>query len=302
MALQKTAGRIESIDTMNTTLPPVVKRASIVLSNLCPYAYCHKRCPAHNVTEAEILPTAIIRDVLDGLASLGFDNKNHELGWHGYNEPLCDPRLVDLMKHALSVLPNTGQLLWTNGWYLTEQVAAELVAAGATRFFLSAYTDSDLKRFRAIHAQLHRSQHNGRRVRVQYKRIQNLDDRTDDIELYPETSGYKICSMPLEVIQIWPDGTLGLCCYDYEREVGFGKLDGTNFCELLQEAIPKLTAIHDQLARRERGIVEICRRCPHRRYRPPILAESYWKRAGKKMPKQLRQSKHCHLDCNQEHE
>lgn len=229
------------------------------LSNLCPYSTRHARCPASRQTEKHILPARIVYDVIDTL-------RRHRNGlrlrkgvaFHGYSEPLIDPRLMEFVRHTRKQLPKAPIIIWTNGWYLTETIVDELVEAGATVFFATTYNKGDGERYKSLSARVP-SEVGG--LRTAWTVVTKpLDDRIN----WKPHKNWKPCNAPLMDMRVYPTGKIGLCCQDVWQQVTFADLNDMSFEEALEKDYPRMLALHDELVKGNRTL-DPCIRCPKKR-------------------------------------
>jgi len=104
-------------------------RVTLQLSNLCNYTHLHNLCPTSVFKTKQILPKAVICDVVDSLAAAGFDVAK-ALAWHVYNDPLIDPRLAWLCEYARKRLPAIEIVLFTTRRLDREAVNRRVREAG----------------------------------------------------------------------------------------------------------------------------------------------------------------------------
>jgi 2-polyprenyl-3-methyl-5-hydroxy-6-metoxy-1,4-benzoquinol methylase len=214
------------------------------LSNLCNYADSHKACPVNKLQEGRtILPCRIVADVLETLGRHYFSGR---IGFHTYNEPLMDPRLLDFVKKARSLCPESEIYICTNGYYLNQDLAVELVQAGVSSFHVSVYSEPEEDRLKKI------------KVLVDYSvRRMRLDERLNLYNL--EASGCnKPCYCPLYQIIVTAGGRISLCCLDWQRRHCFGNLNEQSFEEAMKNEQMWLT--YERLSRGER-FLDLCKRC-----------------------------------------
>lgn len=227
-------------------------RVTLQTSNQCPYVH-HKLCPAQHITEKQTLPTAVVGDILRFL-------QRHEwvggIAWHVYNEPMVDPRLMCFVRLANTVLPKSRQLIYTNGWNLTEVLCGEMIDAGASHWSISAYTDEEYQRILQITKSLKG------RAKFSVNRNRGLDNRMQLITVEADAkkeSGYKPCQAPISDLTIRASGNVGLCCYDWAETEAFGNAkDG--FEKAIVEHCEEMLVLQDQL---ESGIRvrPYCKQC-----------------------------------------
>jgi len=218
-------------------------RICFELSNLCNYADIHRKCPLNLAGEPETLETSIVFDSLDFLAKYNFQGR---ISFNNYNEPLIDPRLFIFIKYARSVCPNSNIYICTNGFYLTQTLANELVAAGISSIHVSGYFQREMDRLSKIHLDIP--------YEVQAMRLD------DTLKAYQraETDSKKPCFAPLSEIIITSDAQMTLCCLDWQRRYSFGNLRE----HTLEEIITKkgVQKVYQRLSRGDR-VLDICKRC-----------------------------------------
>lgn len=235
-------------------------RVTFEINDRCNLSHAHKKCPAHAVRNAEptFLSVAIIHGVLDFMCDQGFDR---EIAWHNYNEPTADPRLLWLMDLAKAHVPETGQYILTNGLNLNQQMLDLLIAHGATRLWVSAYTEDVYARTQDLNAP---------GIDYKVRRFTKLDER---LKIYDRgVAGDKHpCYEPLENLVIRADGRVGLCCVDWAQTVSYGDLHDTTLQTILEES-----SIRGDWERNTHGDRwhDICQRC--RCVRGSRLAPPKW--------------------------
>lgn len=240
------------------------KRVTIQLSNLCNYAERHDRCPVRTYKTIEILPSRVVYDIIDTLAACDF-NRRKKVCFHVYNEPLIDPRLMMFITYLRSKCDKIGIHLWSNGWYLDQGLAKELIDAGVTKMTLSAYTSREYERFQKMADDLAlMATWDIQRWKQLKKRVMAVDDIVKD--------KYKPCRSPWSDLVVRASGQLGLCCLDWREDATFGSvyrealLQPSSFVSLngfgpaLERAYPEMEKLNKELLAGERNLA-ICRQC-----------------------------------------
>jgi len=218
-------------------------RITLELSNLCNYAQIHKKCPLNIAGEPEILPKEIVFDVLNFLEKHNFSG---QIAFHNYCEPLMDPRLFKFVEYARNACPYADIYICTNGYYLNQVLADELVAAGVSSILVSAYSRSEFERLSKI------------KIDIPFRvwRAQ-LDDRLDLYEAKVNDIG-KPCFAPLNEIIIAREGCISLCCLDWRRVYRFGNLHEQKFEQVMSSG--QLQAVYERLSKGDR-FLDLCKRC-----------------------------------------
>ncbi|MBF0330271.1 MAG: SPASM domain-containing protein [Nitrospirae bacterium] len=229
----------ESINPFET-----IRSISIELSNDCNYSTWHKKCPAHDVLDKKTLSSDMVHKILDELSIISYTG---ELMWHLYNEPLMDPRLVTFIKYAKSVCPASVIHLWTNGFYLTQAVADEVVNAGASRITISAYTDAEYERLSKLEIPI---------IHL-IEKVGELDLRK---EMYSneEIKSCVPCITPSRDIVVRFNGDVVICCLDWKNSVVFGNIYNQSLKEILSSTRYKEVSKSLRYGIKDEAI---CRRC-----------------------------------------
>jgi hypothetical protein len=224
------------------------RRVTLQLSNLCNYSGIHDRCPVHTFETVEILPRRIINNVLDDLAVMEFAG---EICYHVYNEPGIDPRLSAIIQQTARVA-GLRPHLWTNGWYLTDVLARELIDCGLQILTVSAYGQENLDRLAWVTALPIETHLSKARLLESVMRREGSPER------------WRPCYAPLCDITVRASGHVGICCLDYAEELRLGDLNEWSFARWLDEEFEGLARLRDDLASRRRAY-PVCQRCERRR-------------------------------------
>ena len=233
----------KKIEVMDDDIFKHTSRVSIELSNLCNYAGIHKKCPLHLVDEPIILPAKIVFDVLE---TLGCHNFRGTIAFHTYSEPLLDPRLFKFIEFARKACSHSEVYICTNGYYLDQTLAEELVDSGVSKIRVSAYFRSELERLSKV------------KLSIPFSvELTQLDDR---LHLYEaeENDTRKPCFAPLNEIIVAREGCISLCCLDWRRLYAFGNLGKQTFEEVMRSG--ELQVVYERLSRGDR-FLPLCKRC-----------------------------------------
>lgn len=193
-------------------------------------SYCNRRCPTcirnshpNRISLAprfrrNYLSKGNIQDILTQSIDMGF---NGDIVLSFYNEPLLDPRIVEISKMARS-FPNFRSVYFhSNGDYITEELANKLDGA-LDRIIFSLYMDEPMKSER------------GEWIKSLFKKTKAeiLFDARHMITHYsplPELAEYirvfsqKDCITPHLRCSIGFDGKYLLCCDDVIGEFDLGR-------------------------------------------------------------------------------
>lgn len=205
--------------------PYFFRAVSIEISKWCNRTCSY--CPNSSFkTPKEFMPIELFDVALGRL---------QEIRWRGfvdyifYNEPLADPRLVDLVARTKKALPHASPRIISNGDMLTEALAERLINAGVTSFIVTR----------------HIPEKEGWRQRVQavaskwprYFTVLNSPGEVlwsnrgglvDPEDFVPFTS----CDAPENSLVITINGDVVLCCNDYHREHVVGNVQKKSLLEI----------------------------------------------------------------------
>lgn len=216
------------------------------LSNCCPLAAFHKKCPLHEQRNKPVaLSSRIVESVLNEVRHLGFEGT---VEFHTYNEPLVDPRLGLFIKQAAEYGFPTR--LWTNGFGLSLQMAKELSWLGVTEFMISAYSQEEYDRLIMLRGQTNAA------VEVV---MRGLDDRLN-CYTWPATQKPRPCprNAPLDELIINCEGQIELCCLDWAHKHTLADLHTITLSNVVRSG--DLHRVHRQLQSGERSL-DLCMRC-----------------------------------------
>ena len=189
------------------------------------------------------MPAKIVFDILDFIAKYDFAGR---IAFHNYNEPLIDPRLFKFVEYARSVCPNSDIYICTNGFYLTQTLANELVAAGVSSIHVSGYFRKEFDRLSKI------------QLNIPYEvEATRLDDTLKAYER-PKNNSKKPCFDPLNEILITREARMSLCCLDWRRLYSFGDLQEQTLEEIIKSR--NVQTVYQRLSKGDR-FLDICKRC-----------------------------------------
>jgi len=191
---------------------------SFELSNICNYSIFHKKCPAYSQKEKVVLPLKSIFKALEHMTDY-----NKTIQFSCYNEPLIDPRLFFLINYTKTKVPNCEILLQTNGYYLNQTIADELIDVGVDFISCTAYTKGERSRLKTI--------------KISKPFIINRANLDNRLKMYNNEDEGKYlnipCNAPYNALTIRCNGNVGLCCYDSKNCYTFGNIINSDLPEIL---------------------------------------------------------------------
>lgn len=224
-----------------------INRINIELSNICNYSRQHNKCPVHLESSPQILPTTIVKKVIDYFSDNNYEGK---IAFHLYNEPGIDPRLFKFIEYARQKCPKSHISFVTNGFYLDEGLLEEYHNIGLTEIIITAYTDAEYKRFSSYKTAM----------KVTINRYE-LDDRLCIYDI-DEKNLSKQCLAPFNELIITRDAKVGLCCWDWRKDHTFGNLFDQSLGEILMSK--EIMRVYQELSIGRRNL-HLCRRCDRSR-------------------------------------
>lgn len=179
--------------------------------------YCNRKCPWCPNSKIEKNPNDLMRWdtlelVLDELATQDFDGRIHP---YLNGEPLCDDRIVDIIKLIRKRFPENVIYLSTNGDYLDSKIPLEhLFEAGLTSLHLSDWDQNGkyLKYYGDKRIDLVPKS----RVTWWYNRAGNIDVKCNH--------QFPMCKWVFEKLYINFRGDVILCCSDFYNKFSYGNL------------------------------------------------------------------------------
>lgn len=222
-----------------------INEVAVMLSNLCNYASVHKQCPASRINEKEILPSEVFFKIIDELASVQFSGT---ICFHIYNEPLIDPRLFWFIEYVKRVLPHSMVEVYSNGYYLNNQMARELKNIGADILIVTAYGEKEHSRLIDLDVDL-----------AYYVLFGNLDERLEHYKASEKAVSAEACRTYFTQVSIFSNGDIGTCCLDYLHAYDIGNVCKESLRDILNSE--RVITFQKELLKGNRSIYSVCKNC-----------------------------------------
>jgi hypothetical protein len=235
--------RLKARRTDEVDIFPFIDRVSFELSNLCNYSYLHGMCPAFVQDKPVTLPSRVVLDAIKTLGERDFDGG---IAFHNYNEPMADPRLFKFIEYAHRACPKSKILIWTNGWNLNQTMMNELVAAGVSIVYATAYNAQEKSRLTCISAP------------IEFNVIDPMWVEVINAYKATSTDDTRPCLAPLTDLRVSKEGWVVLCCRDWKGEYRFFDLNTGRFEETLRQK--SLLEAYMRLRNGDRYF-PLCKRC-----------------------------------------
>jgi len=203
-----------------------IKRVAFELSNLCNYAKQHKLCPLHKIESHKILSSKIVYKVASEFERVGFTGT---FSFSRYNEPFMDPRFFLFVQHMKKTFPNSKVHATTNGYYMSQELAAKLDDYGIDYLTISLYSKIEEARLKALSYP----------IPVEFYEAYRLMDRRNDAYGRFEKKRETPCSRyaPLRELTINAYGDVSLCCMDWKNKYIFGNILQNSIEEIINTSL-----------------------------------------------------------------
>ena len=213
---------------------------------------CNRRC-SYCPQSVSPMPKAhmredVFRRCVEHLEAMQFKG---ELNLSSYSEPLLDERLVRFVGTLAERVPGAWIRIYTNGDFLTHDIAKQLQDAGAWDILVTLHEPNP-----SLHCQSLAEEFNGfihiSRIGTHY-----MMDRAKAVSV-PGAMPQVNCSYMLKHIVVGYDGTVLLCCNDYHREHTWGNVMNETLQQIWDR--PSFREFRKNIWRGEYNLA-MCRRC-----------------------------------------
>jgi GTP 3',8-cyclase len=204
----------------------------------------------------DVLDEETYYPLIDQLADWGFRGMFSPIG---YNEPLTDERIFEFLKHARGKLPDSEIVLLTNGDLLNPDSIEKLADSGVSEIKISIHEPSTpqftntIMAYQEMHPNLITvmDMRDGSRTATLFNRGGLID--LGDVKHLPRC--YKI-----DVLTVRADGSVALCCDDYDKEHVFGNVKTEDIKSIWEGEY--FSSVRDEV-RKGRYSLDICKACGH---------------------------------------
>jgi radical SAM protein with 4Fe4S-binding SPASM domain len=191
--------------------------------------------------------------ILDGLREMKWRGG---FGFHYLSEPLLDDRIPLLIARVRERLPAALPILFTNGDLLTEETVDRLVFSGLTRATITRHPPfskawdrrmAEIIRRWPRHFHIHQ-------VDEVYQQAGQIEQLKGISQIDPQFQCVStLCTLPIRY-----DGSVTVCCCDYERSVNMGNVNEKSIREIWTD--PKFVAVRKALRTGQR-LFSMCQGC-----------------------------------------
>jgi GTP 3',8-cyclase len=216
---------------------------------------CNRTCNyCPNVLEGtptEFMSEDIFNKVIKDLQSIKYSGV---INYHFYNEPLLDKRLPEFIRYVRKHLPHCVNRVFSNGDFLTLDLADELIDAGVSDLNITIHDYNGEKLLKKLSPVIGKYPGYVSITSLHSKPLLNRGGAIE-VDLLDEKD---TCVDPLGVLQVDYKGNVLLCCNDYYRKHSFGNITNKKIMQIWQG--DEFSRLRQEL---RRGIakLEICRVC-----------------------------------------
>lgn len=261
-------------DNYKLRLPDLFSKIEIETFNRCNND-C-QFCPANrnvDIRKPTYMGEELFSSIIDQLEELNYSGTIY---LHHNNEPLLDMRLEKFIAEAVQKLPKAKVEVWTNGKILTKNRLRSLYEAGLRLLLVDNYHKklTLLPHIKKVLDEIkgHEIERNMNiLVWLRYKdailtnRAGEAPNKKRSITRLKKIERDLIhkrgCRFPFEQLNINPEGKVHICCYDVYCENIVGDLKKERIVDVWRG--PMLTKIRQEILKRGRKNILLCRRCDH---------------------------------------
>ncbi len=200
------------------------------------------------------LPDALIEKIADNLKDLDYRGR---ISPFGINEPLMDPRMLDIIRLFRAKCPRAFISIYSNGDLLTPELYQSLMVAGLDGIGLSVYDEAAWQRLQAYG--------NYPKVRLfdyRYRPEDQVENRGGEIKRASFPFRLKLpCLRPFKNLAIRSTGEVVLCCSDMYTDVVMGQVAAQRLEEIWDSE--NFRRYRTRLASTGRVGLPLCQTCSH---------------------------------------
>jgi radical SAM protein with 4Fe4S-binding SPASM domain len=202
-------------------------------------------------TPTEFMSEDTFKKVIKELQSIKFSGV---INYHFYNEPLLDKRLPEFVRYVNKHLPSCVSRVFSNGDFLTLDLADELIDAGVSDLNITIHDFKAEDLLKKLGPVLEKYPGYISVTSLHGKPLLNRGGAID-VDLLDKKDN---CIDPLVILQVDYKGNVLLCCNDYYREHSFGNITNKNISQIWQgdEFVKLRRELREGIAE-----LEICRAC-----------------------------------------
>lgn len=188
------------------------------------------------------------------MLSLKEANYSGRLSYHFFNEPLLHPKLYEIVACAKEILPETHQVIFTNGDLLSDIKFQKLRELGVDKLVVTAHSG---KIFPEREGQINLT-----------PKDLHLTNRGGKV-LEKITTMQAPCFAPSTMMIVGYNGDVILCYEDSDRTTTFGNLLESSVEEIWNS--PFAVEVRNRLEKGDRTVRKVCSECNNTTHLTPII-------------------------------
>ena len=190
---------------------------------------CNRKCKfcpqAHFSRPLTSMDWQVFTKVIDELAHIKFSGR---VALYMTNEPLIEPRLIEMIKYARSKSARFFLDITTNGKNLTSELLDELLVSGLDNININDYR-SDRGKFpdkvsKSLEIIIHEFKSNPKITYNKRSTEEILSNYAGTIKNSNRKLVSAFCNYPFRKLAISAEGNIILCCNDYNYKSNFGNV------------------------------------------------------------------------------
>ena len=203
------------------------------------------------------MPMHLIVKILLNLQDLKFTGR---VSLFKINEPMMDRRIFDLVRLTKAILPDCYCTVLSNGDMIDGAACDKFKAAGLDNLSVSVYDDDTWRRITTLNWAYDEW------IYLTDRRMPDdmYDNRGGNVVLdrtLPRDTQKKDCLRPSTMLNVNPDGKVGLCCVDFYNEVLMGDCSKQTLEEIWFS--PEYERYRTELRSHGREHLKLCNTCDH---------------------------------------
>ncbi len=269
-------------------------------------AKCNRKCwfcpNSTNTRPNEFMSSDLITIIAKELSAIKYSGR---IVLYMYNEPMLDPRLLDIIVQLRTVVPKSTIMIATNADYVREYNQLQsLFDAGLNQLQINIY--SNMQRYRelvalmkqvdAVEGNIYENTSPKKRVfSIEQKFDQKitpnspkvgrfeLSNRSGNVPALPIVNEplEKMCVRPFRSMQINWKGEAVLCCNDYHADVMCGDVSKKGVISVWKNS-KVLKKFRKKLLRKNRTKLKLCDKCSFKGGAYPHFVPKLWPELIKK--------------------
>jgi len=221
-------------------------------------SFCNRKCKFCPVSIAPrgkiFMDESIFNKIIKELSDINYQGAIY---LHLYNEPLCDPKIVEKVRKTKLSVPKSQIKMNSNGDYLTRELLIELYNAGLDQLNLSIYGKKIPNHIQRITSEVNSHVKKILNIMIQDSLMGNRAGALKNVIITEPLRAD--CYSPSYDVVINYKGDYIICCEDYYGESALGNVKEIALMEIWNGK--KYKYIRYLLRKKRRKEIPICKNC-----------------------------------------